>query len=156
MHRTSKNKLTPFQQVEQNLREADADERNFQEAGPARRAGDRSPSDINRPERVREAGQTAASQPGDAPTDDDLSPETLIHEDGALSPREAGDDVPADRSYRIVGPDEAGGVFGLDEAELAHVDPLDGEPWSDDTDTASDDTDGDDTDEDQEDDEVRR
>lgn len=132
MHRMPKNKLTPFQQVEQNIREADADERSFQDAATPRRVGEKSRSDMNRPERVREAGRTGAAQPGQGPTDDDLSPETLIHEDGALSPMEPGDDVPADRSYRVVGADEAGGAFGLDEAELAHVDPLDGEPWDDD------------------------
>ena len=63
-------------------------------------------------------------------TDDDLAPEILIHEDGARSPFEPGDDIPADRTYRVVRRDEAGGTFGLDEAELARIDPLDGKPWT--------------------------
>lgn len=63
-------------------------------------------------------------------TDDDLSPETLIHEDGALSSYDRGDDEPFDQSFTIVGEREIGGGSGLDEAELALKDPLDGKPWN--------------------------
>ena len=62
-------------------------------------------------------------------TDDDLAPETLIHEDGALSPYETGEDEPTDQNFTIVGEREIGGGSGLDEAELALKDPLDGKLW---------------------------
>lgn len=77
-------------------------------------------------ERVREAGMTAASTDDHEPTDDDLSPETLIHEDGARSPHEGGADEANDEELSIVDEDEIGGGSGLDEAELADLDPLDG------------------------------
>lgn len=127
-----KKKLTPYQQMEIQIRET---ERVEKEQGEGRivtpRSGDESRGDLISPERVRKAGLTEASQPGAGPTDDELAPENLIHEDGALSPSEVGEDFPADRSYRIVNADEVGVGYGLDEAELAHVDPLDGEPWDD-------------------------
>lgn len=125
-------KLTPFQQMEHSIREAEGDDN----VRSIRRAGDELRSSANRSSKGRKAGLTEASQPGSGPTDDDLAPETLIHEDGALSPLEEGDDIPADRSYRIVSAQEVGVGFGLDEAELAHVDPLDGEPWDEDEDGA--------------------
>lgn len=79
-------------------------------------------------ERVREAGLTAGSMPDHQPTADDLSPETLLDETGARSPREPGDGAgPLDRRVRVVSATEAGTGRGLDEAELARVDPLDGE-----------------------------
>lgn len=80
------------------------------------------------PERVREAGLTAGSVADHQPTADDLSPETLIDESGARSPREAGDGEAADNDLRVVGADEIGGGSGLDEAELARIQPLDGKP----------------------------
>lgn len=80
------------------------------------------------PERVREAGLTAAAVPDRQPTDDDLSPETLLDETGARSPREPGDGEAADTDLRIVDEAEIGGGSGLDEAELARVAPLDGKP----------------------------
>ncbi len=51
-------------------------------------------------QRVREAGLTGASTDDHHSTDDDLSPETLIHEDGARSPNEPGEDLPADPMLR--------------------------------------------------------
>ncbi|WP_439863288.1 serine kinase/phosphatase [Pseudomonas antarctica] len=77
-------------------------------------------------QRVREAGLTGASTDDHHPTDDDLSPETLILEDGARDAREAGEDGPADYDLSIVDEDEIGGGNGLDEAELADLDPVDG------------------------------
>ncbi|CRM62059.1 serine kinase/phosphatase [Pseudomonas sp. 52 E 6] len=77
-------------------------------------------------ERVREAGMTGASTDDHEPTDDDMSPETLIREDGARDAREEGDDNPADYDLSIVDEDEIGGGNGLDEAELADIDPVDG------------------------------
>lgn len=80
------------------------------------------------PERVREAGMTAASVADHQPTADDLSPETLLDENGARSPREPGDDEPADTDLRVVGAAEIGAGTGLDEAELGRAAPLDGQP----------------------------
>ncbi|MCF5282533.1 serine kinase/phosphatase, partial [Pseudomonas syringae] len=77
-------------------------------------------------QRVREAGLTGASTDDHHSTDDDLSPETLIHEDGARSPNEPGEDVPADLDVTVVDEDDIGGGNGLDEEELAIVEPLDG------------------------------
>ncbi|WP_122710889.1 serine kinase/phosphatase [Pseudomonas viridiflava] len=77
-------------------------------------------------ERVREAGMTGASTDDHQPTDDDLSPETLIHEDGARSANERGEDNPADLDLTVVDEDDIGGGDGLDEEEMAIVDPLDG------------------------------
>jgi hypothetical protein len=79
-------------------------------------------------DRVREAGLTGASTEDHNPTDDDMSPETLIREDGARSPREAGDGGPADLDLSIVDEDDIGGGDGLDEEEMSIVDPLDGKP----------------------------
>lgn len=79
-------------------------------------------------ERVREAGMTAGSVADHQPTADDLSPETLLDESGAHSPHEAGNGQPADSDLRVVDAAEIGGGRGLDEAELARVDPLDGAP----------------------------
>jgi hypothetical protein len=62
--------------------------------------------------------------PGGSPTLDDLSPETLIHEDGARSPHEPGEDTPTDKNLRIVTKDEIGAGYGLDEAELARRDAI--------------------------------
>ncbi|MFY1666541.1 serine kinase/phosphatase [Pseudomonas sp. Pseu.R1] len=79
-------------------------------------------------ERVREAGLTGASTDDHNPTDDDISPETLIDEDGARSPREEGEGGPADFDLSIVDEDEIGAGGGLDEEEMAIFDPLDGKP----------------------------
>ncbi len=57
---------------------------------------------------------------------DDLAPETLIDESGARSPAERGGESPADKRLRVVHGNEIGAGHGLDEAELARRDPLDG------------------------------
>ncbi|MCK6186116.1 MULTISPECIES: serine kinase/phosphatase [unclassified Pseudomonas] len=77
-------------------------------------------------ERVREAGLTGASTDDHESTDDDMSPETLIHEDGARDAREEGEENAADYDLRVVGENDIGGGNGLDEAELADLDPLNG------------------------------
>jgi hypothetical protein len=77
-------------------------------------------------ERVREAGMTGASVADHEPTDDDMSPETLIPEDGARDANEAGEGKPEDWDLSIVDEDDIGGGDGLDEAEMARRDPLDG------------------------------
>ncbi|APV40768.1 serine kinase/phosphatase [Pseudomonas frederiksbergensis] len=77
-------------------------------------------------ERVREAGMTGASTDDHESTDDDMSPETLIREDGARDAHEAGEGGQADWDLSIVDEDDIGGGNGLDEEELARRDPLDG------------------------------
>lgn len=98
--------------------------------GPSGRIGDVIPADeleqLVPDERAREAGLTGASMDDHNPTDDDLSPETLIHEDGARSPNEPGESGPADQELSFVDEDDIGGGDGLDEEELALIDPLDG------------------------------
>ncbi|MBD8598289.1 serine kinase/phosphatase [Pseudomonas sp. W2Oct36] len=99
---------------------------------PSGRIGDVIPEDeletLIPDERVREAGLTGASTDDHNPTDDDMSPETLIREDGARSSREAGEGGPADLDLSIVDEDDIGGGDGLDEEEMAILDPLDGKP----------------------------
>lgn len=99
---------------------------------PSGRIGDVIPEDeldtLIPDERVREAGLTGASTEDHNPTDDDMSPETLIREDGARSPREAGEGGPADLDLSIVDEADIGGGVGLDEEEMAILDPLDGKP----------------------------
>ena len=108
------------------------EELDFDEDEPTARIGDLIPEDElahDLPdERVREAGMTGASTPDHHSTDDDMSPETLIDEDGARSAQEAGDGGPADWDLSIVDENDIGGGDGLDEAELAEFDPLDGKP----------------------------
>jgi len=77
-------------------------------------------------QRVRQAGMTGASTDDHESTDDDMSPQTLIHEDGARDPLESGANNPADWDLSIVDEDDIGGGNGLDEAELARRDPMDG------------------------------
>ncbi|KAA8711038.1 hypothetical protein [Pseudomonas cannabina] len=101
----------------------------FDEEEPAR-IGDLIPEDELQHEipdqRVREAGLTGASTDDHHSTDDDLSPEILIREDGARSASEQGEDDPADLDLTVVDENDIGGGDGLDEEELAIVDPLDG------------------------------
>jgi hypothetical protein len=105
-------------------------ELNFDDEHPGAKIGDELP-DREREQRMpwergREAGMTGASMPDHEPTDDDLSPETLIHEDGARDADELGSGKQADWDLSIVDEDDIGGGNGLDEAELARRDPMDG------------------------------
>ena len=109
----------------------------FEKSRKPAHAGDRVPDEQLRdefpPRRVREAGMTGGEALGpdvheDGITLDDLSPETLYDESGARSPDERGHGLPADEQLRIVEGDEIGAGLGLDEAELAQILPLDGEP----------------------------
>ena len=59
---------------------------------------------------------------------DNLDPEVLIKEDGARSPYEPSATVPADEDLTVVDIDDIGAGYGLDEAELARIKPLDGKP----------------------------
>ncbi|MHC8317798.1 serine kinase/phosphatase [Pseudomonas sp. LB3P31] len=105
-------------------------ELDFDEEEPSARIGDEIAENerekLMPAERVREAGLTGASTEDHESTDDDMSPETLIREDGARDAKEAGEDGQADWDLSIVDEDDIGGGNGLDEAELAQRDPLDG------------------------------
>ncbi|MDE1165090.1 MAG: serine kinase/phosphatase [Pseudomonas sp.] len=104
-------------------------ELHLDEEEPTAKIGDEMPEDELSeevpPQRVREAGMTGASMDDHEPTDDDMSPETLIDEDGARSAHEPGSGRAADWDLSVVDEDDIGGGDGLDEAELARVDPLD-------------------------------
>lgn len=104
-------------------------ELDFDDEEPGARIGDELPDEEREQlmprRRVREAGLTGASTDDHQPTDDDLSPETLIREDGARDAHEAGSDNRADWDLSIVDKDDIGGGYGLDEAELARRDPID-------------------------------
>ncbi|QXH61234.1 serine kinase/phosphatase [Pseudomonas azerbaijanorientalis] len=105
-------------------------ELDFDTEEPSARIGDELPENereqLMPPRRGREADLTGASTGDHQPTDDDLSPETLIREDGARDAHEAGNDKRADWDLSIVDEDDIGGGNGLDEAEMARRDPMDG------------------------------
>lgn len=85
------------------------------------------------PERTQEAGLTGASLNANTSTLDDASPETLLPDDGARSPDEAGGEGTAtDQRLSKTRVDNIGAGSGLDEAELARAQPLDERPWDDD------------------------
>ena len=69
---------------------------------------------------------TGASTADQESSEEDMSPETLIREDGARDAQEAGEGEQADWELSIVDEDEIGGGNGWDEAELADLDPVDG------------------------------
>lgn len=104
-------------------------ELDFKDDEPSARIGDELPDNEREQlmprQRVREAGMTGASTDDHEPTDDDMSPETLIREDGARDAREAGTGDQADWDLSIVDEDDIGGGNGPDEAEMARRDPLD-------------------------------
>ncbi len=109
-----------------------SDDQREKEHGPMGPIG----ADLGRPlderalaDGAEDIGLTEASQPGQGPTNDDLAPETLIREDGARHPFEPGQDMPADQDLETVDAREIGAGGGLDEAEEARIDPLDGEAW---------------------------
>jgi hypothetical protein len=104
-------------------------ELDFDEDEPSAKIGDELPDkereQLMPRQRVREAGMTDASTDDHELTDDDMSPETLIREDGARDADESGVGDQADWDLSIVDEDDIGGGDGLDEAELARRDPLD-------------------------------
>lgn len=106
-------------------RPAEADELNFDNDEPTPGFEQQNTATENDPG-ARNAGLTEASQPGNGPTNDDLTQETLILEDGARSQYEPdqGSLEPADKTLSIVKDTEIGAGGGLDEAELARIDPL--------------------------------
>ncbi|MBV6823830.1 serine kinase/phosphatase [Pseudomonas sp. PD9R] len=104
-------------------------ELDFDDDEPSAKIGDELPDkereQLMSRRRVREAGMTGASTDDHQSTDDDMSPETLIREDGARDAQEAGDGDPSDWDLSVVDEDDIGGGDGLDEAEMAQRDPLD-------------------------------
>jgi hypothetical protein len=105
-------------------------ELDFDEEEPSAKIGDELPESererLMPKGRVREAGMTGGSTDDHESTDDDMSPETLIHEDGARDAHEAGEGGQADWDLSIVDEDDIGGGNGLDEEEMARRDPMDG------------------------------
>ncbi|CAI8864065.1 HPr [Pseudomonas sp. IT-P171] len=105
-------------------------ELDFDEEEPSAKIGDELPENEREQlmprERVLEAGMTGASTADHESTDDDMSPETLIREDGARDAHEAGEGDQADWDLSVVDEDDIGGGNGLDEEELARRDPMDG------------------------------
>jgi len=96
------------------------------------RVGDRVSDDRLRDEfpdrRVREAGRTGGEMRGvnasdDDVTADDVAPETLLDEERSHTP-DAGGRGPADQGLRSTSAGDVGAGGGLDEAELADVDPV--------------------------------
>ncbi|PRB79868.1 hypothetical protein CQ007_14760 [Pseudomonas sp. MYb185] len=110
-------------------RQAEADNREAPDDRPMGPVGN-IPSRSESAKRAGEAGLTEAAMPGQGPTADDATPETLMPDDGSRSPQEAATDAgAADAELSEVGRVRAGGGGGLDEAELGRVKPLDGKPW---------------------------
>lgn len=104
----------------------EVEEISFEDEESGRIGDERSREEASRefpPERVRAAGLTGGeAQPlGQDITSDDMSPETLLDEEGAEAPSAyaSEDEKPADKSLRIVEGAEIGGGSGKDEAELA-------------------------------------
>ena len=90
------------------------------EDGPAPRIGDPLPAAEREeltPERVQTAGMSSGEVIGPIVTDDDLSPETLYHEEENYEVY--GPERPADQTLAVVEAARIGGGFGKDEAELA-------------------------------------
>ena len=104
-------------------------ELDFDEEEPSAKIGDELPENEREQlmprQRVLDAGMTGASTADHESTDDDMSPETLIREDGARDAHEAGKGDQADWDLSVVDEDDIGGGNGLDEAEMAQQDPLD-------------------------------
>ncbi|WP_039917336.1 hypothetical protein [Cellvibrio mixtus] len=121
MNSRNRKKIEPIN----NNRPAEEDELNFENDQPTP-GFDEPVAPPGDDPHSKNAGLTEASQPGQGPTNDDLTPETLILEDGARSQyeQEQGSLEPADKSLSVVNDNEIGAGGGLDEAELAKVDPI--------------------------------
>ncbi|WP_256823062.1 MULTISPECIES: serine kinase/phosphatase [unclassified Pseudomonas] len=95
-------------------------ELDFDDQEPTAQIGDELPL-VERKHRMRDKRVGEAET-----TDDEMSPENLIREDGARDAQEEGEGEQADWDLSIVNEDDIGGGNGLDEAELADLDPVDG------------------------------
>lgn len=133
MHNQHSNSSTQSQAQSGFDRGAEMDELNFSDDEPTPSFNDlETEAEQDRDQILSEAsdpGLTGAATPGREPTNDDMSPETLIHEDGARSPHEPGGNTPTDKQFSTVNESEIGGGGGLDEAEMARAKPLDGKQW---------------------------
>jgi hypothetical protein len=129
MNRIRKVTLTPYQRLEQELRRAEDSE--VPQPRNRYRVVDKFAKD--RKSRKQPSGMGRGVQPGADPTDDDLSPEILIHENGARSLFDEDDAIPEDEALKIVNGSKIGAGYGLDEAELAEIDPIGGKADSSDT-----------------------
>ncbi len=117
-------------------RQAEADNREAPDDRPMGPVGN-IPTSAESARRAGEAGLTEASMPGQGPTADDATPETLLPDDGSRSAEEAATpSTAADSELTEVDQAGAGGGYGLDEAELGRTIPLDGKPWDGDPDEA--------------------
>lgn len=115
-------------------RQAEEDNREAPDDRPMGPVGN-TPTRGESAKRAGEAGLTEASMPGQGPTDDDATPETLNPDDGSRSAEEAGVAASAaDTELTEVGKAGVGGRHGLDEAEAGRTRPLDGKPWDGDPD----------------------
>lgn len=131
---TSNHRADATDQVPDPVQSSELPEKDRGPMGPIGDDLDRPLDDDELARRARDIGLTEASQPGQGPTDDDMTPETLIREDGARHPFEPGADTPADLDLETVGAGDIGAGGGLDEAEEARIDPLDGKRWDGDPD----------------------
>lgn len=95
-------------------------ELDFDDQEPKAGIGDELPL-VERKRRMRDERVGGAET-----TDDEMSPENLIREDGARDAQEEGEGEQADWDLSIVDEDEIGGGNGLDEAELAEREPVNG------------------------------
>lgn len=75
---------------------------------------------------IENASVSAVAQSGQCPATTGYVSENLFEEDDAGV---VGNGLANDQQLTIVGPDEIGGGQGLDEAEWAQLEPLDGKPW---------------------------
>ncbi|GGK10189.1 phosphotransferase system, HPr-related protein [Pseudomonas matsuisoli] len=137
---TERKPYTPREIDDTEDRMGSIDQLDFSERQDERqgRVGDeRSPEEAEREfpdERVQQAGLSGGETLGtgiheDGVSMDDVSPETLLDESGARSPREPGDAYPADKELTEVDAGDIGGGYGLDEAELGRRHPLDDKAW---------------------------
>lgn len=127
--RQTQNASTQTQHFTDNNRPAEIDELNFNQEEKAARTGDELllESDSAVDDAVKDMDASSNTSSESDFNEDDLTPEMLIHEDGARSSQEPGADVPAEWDLTVKM--EVGGGHGLDEAELARRDPLDKKPW---------------------------
>lgn len=134
MNRQRDDRSAPDTQIDPSEVAAEVDELEFPDEGVMGPVGEQPSEQGLDPQRVNEAGLTEASFPGGGPTMDDVTPETILPDDGARSPNEPGAGEPTDQQLSEAGVDEIGARGGLDEAELGRADPLDGKRWDGDPD----------------------
>lgn len=97
---------TPLEEPEEDENALELDELDFSDEPPPPTFGELENDPDNESDDIfaqaREAGLTEAALPGHGPISDDLTPETLIHEDGATSPHEPGGDEANDQHLTVI------------------------------------------------------